>query len=307
MSSELEQLSIIGEEDIRRKTRKELFVQQVTTILFFLLGLLCTYILLIVAYGDEALVKFFKGISVQNLIDIIIDMNITELLVWLYFVVLFTVLFFVNNFIKEKYLFPRFNENHQSLIDIMIRYFREGSFTLPFVIMVVFPLMLQVILPGLINIVAIVEILLPFIIIGELYYISEENVKNFYRNRIRFRKEPRLLIEHAAGILLAFPLGIYILIETGLIRFFNLVHYTLLWPNPDSYVASSFWEILDSLISMNNILSLVFEANLNHVVVKYFIVAFIVLALISKLYLFLKRFIRTQTVRQIERWILTYQ
>ncbi|UCG04054.1 MAG: hypothetical protein JSW11_08715 [Candidatus Heimdallarchaeota archaeon] len=290
-----------------KKPRKEQFFLQSVTIIFFLVGLFCTYTLLIIAYGDEALVKFFKGISVQNLIDIIIDLNVTELLVMFYFLLLFGVLFSINNFFKVKFLSPRLNERQQSVIDIMIKYFREGSFTLPFIIMVVFPLMLQVILPGLINIVAIVEILIPFIIIGELYHISEESLKSFYKNKDYFRREPRLMLEYIAGMLLAFPLGVYILIETGLIRFFNLVHYTFLWPNPNSPIALSFWEIINSLISVNNIVSSFFDSSLNHVVVKYFVVAFIFLVITSKLYLIFKRFIRIHTFRQIERFILTYQ
>ena len=290
-----------------KKPKSEIIVLQSVKILFLILGIFFTYTVLIFAYGDEALVKFLKGISIKNFIEILIELNITELVVWIYFVVLFVVLFYVNNNVKQKKLFPHLNIKQQEIVSGAIGYFREGSFTLPFVIMVVFPMVLQVILPALIDIVAVIELLIPFILIGELYHISEENLKRLFKNQNQIKQKPQLILERLIGVILTFPLCVFILMESGLDRFLNLVHYLFLWSNPRSPIALAFWDVLNNLISINPFITSFFELSIGSVVLKYYIVTFVILIITSKLYLFLKQIIRVQSIRQIERFVLTYQ
>ncbi len=290
-----------------KQPKKEIIILQSVKILFLILGVFFTYTILIIAYGDEALVKFLKGISIKNFIEILTDLNLTELIVWIYFVVLFGVFYYINNIGKQKLIFPHLNIKQQTIVSGAIRYFREGSFTLPFVVMVVFPMVLQVILPGLIDIVAVVELLIPFIFIGELYRISEENLKKLFKNQDGIKQGPRLILERLIGVVLAFPLIVFILMESGLDRFLNLVHYLFLWPNPRSPIALAFWDVLNSVISINTFISSFFEISIGSVVLKYYIVTFVMLVITSKLYLILKRIIRVHSIRQIERFVLTYQ
>ncbi|MFX0182396.1 MAG: hypothetical protein ACFE95_04860 [Candidatus Hodarchaeota archaeon] len=286
-------------------TRKERILEQGIKILFLVLGIALTYIILILNYQDEALVKFFKGISVQNLIDIIIEVNLSELLILIYYIVLFGILIIINDILKVRFLFPHLNPKKQSIVSSAIGSFREGSFTIPVVIMIGFPLLLQIILPLMINIVVVVELLVPFIIMGELYYIFQMSLKKIIQNREEIINNPSHLLSYLAGLVLSFPLGVYFFLETGLAKFFNVIHYNFMWENPDSSIAIMFWEMVNNIISIlsfnNTSINSIFEE------IKYFIVAFIVLLIMSNIYLFLKQFLKIQAVRQVERFILIYE
>jgi hypothetical protein len=155
-----------------------------------------------------------------------------------------------------------------------------------------------------INIILVAELLIPFVIMGELYYIFQKSLKNIIQNKDELIHKPQHFIGYLAGLVLSFPLGVYFFIESGLAKFFNVIHYNLMWENPDSPIAIMFWDIINntiSILSVNNaLINSVFEE------IKYFIVAFIILIIISNIYLFLKRFIKIQAVKQVERFILTY-
>jgi len=282
--------------------KREIFQIQLIKLISILAGLGFTLFVLMIAYGDQAVIFILKGISLQNLIRIFENLDFFELFSYFYFLIIFFFLIFVKRvFLKEKLVLQLSDKQH-SIISNAIDSFKEGSLNYPVVIMIIFPLLLQVILPMIVNIIVFVEIFLPFILIGELYQTSENHLIRFIDQIINKRK---FRVNIPVILILVFPLGIFVILETGLISFFNLVHYNLLWENPDSFIALKFWSIINSffsVLSFNNLWLLSIYTEF-----KYYLVTFIVLAFISKFYLFVKNFIRIQSIKQVERFVLTYE
>ena len=264
-------------------------------IFFFLIGIGLTYVILLSLYGGQATAQFLKGISIQNLINMIIERNISELIFLLYFFVLIGALLFIDRVLMKKFLF-KLNPKQQSLISVVFRSFREGSFTLPVVIMIGSPMLLQVILPLVVVIIALIELLLPFIILGELYSVSERSLIMSIKNRgfytgtydnasVENKSSPTLLGYFLMIVtILVFPLMVFLVIESGLDRFLHLIYFLISFISTQIEFAFSFF----------------------HEVI-YFFVAFFVLILISKLYLFLKGFTKIQIIRLVENYVLKYQ
>ncbi len=264
-------------------------------IFFFLIGIGLTYVILLSLYGGQATAQFLKGISIQNLINMIIERNISELIFLLYFFVLIGALLFIDRVLMKKFLF-KLNPKQQSLISVVFRSFREGSFTLPVVIMIGSPMLLQVILPLVVVIIALIELLLPFIILGELYSVSERSLIMSIKNRgfytgtydnasVGNKSSPTLLGYFLMIVtILVFPLMVFLVIESGLDRFLHLIYFLISFISTQIEFAFSFF----------------------HEVI-YFFVAFFVLILISKLYLFLKGFTKIQIIRLVENYVLKYQ
>jgi hypothetical protein len=282
--------------------QRETFQNQLIKLCSLFAGFGFTLFVLMIVYGDQAVIFILKGISLQNLVTIFQELNFAELFSWFYFLFLFGLFFFVNRVLMDNYPNSHLSAKQQSVFSTTLDSFKEGSLTFPFVVMIVFPLILQVILPAVINVIVLVELFLPFILIGELYRISEDHLIESIN---RMRNERSLRLNFQIILVLTFPLGIFVIVGTGLISFLNFVHYNLLWENPESTIALLFWDIMNalfSLLSFNNVLlGSIFE-NL-----KFYIVALISLAIFSKIYLILKRFIRVQSIKQIERFILIYQ
>ena len=291
--------------EYKPSSRMERIQEQGIKLIFLALGIGMTYIVLLINYQDQAVIKLFKGISVQNLFDIIVEVNISELLILIYFIILFLILLIINGVIKVRFLFPHLNPRMQSIVSNAIGSFREGSVSVPIIIMIGFPLLLQTILPLLIYIVVVLELLFPFAIMGELYYIFQFNLKKIFQNRIELSKKPQAIIGYLTGVIFSFPLGIFLVIETGLAKFLSVIHYNFMWENPDSSIAIMFWGIINDILSIlsfnNTLISSIFSE------MKYFVIAFIILVITSIIYQYLKRFFKIQAVRQIERFILIYE
>ncbi len=266
-----------------------------SSIFFFILGFMFTYWIFTLVYAEEALTKLYKGISVQNFIDIIVELNFSELLVIFYFIALFIIFFLINLILKQES--DASEVSQKNFIASKINNIREGAFTLPFIIMIAFPMVLQVILPSLIISVAIFELTFPFIIMGELYSISKHRALNMKEEK---RQRP---LQQLIGVIIAFPLGVFLLIITGLDRFLHLVHFHILWDNPDSSVATTIWDGLNRMIdiipSNNQIFSIIDSS-------KYFIITFLVLLVISQFYVISKKFLKYHSTRQLEKFILRY-
>jgi len=266
-------------------------------VISFILGFFLTFGLLTAFYGDLALTKLFKGISIQNFIEIIEEVNISELAVIFYFIGLFIFFYILNRSMNEYRLFSPLSPLQRSTIFGIIVYFREGIFTLPFIIMIVFPLLLQIILPLLIIFVAFIELIFPLVIMGELYSISKRNIQKISQSRGKILKK-------IGGILLAYPLGVFILVTSGLDKFLNLLHFHFLWNNPDSWIAPALWSSLNQLIEFisfgsNDILSVLSNS-------KYYVVTFVILVITSEIYLIVKKFVKIHLSPRLEGLILTY-
>ncbi|WP_455141404.1 hypothetical protein [Candidatus Hodarchaeum mangrovi] len=282
--------------------RKEIFQIQLIKLISILTGLGFTLFVLMIAYGDQAVIFILKGISLQNLVQIFENLDFFELFSYFYFLILFFFLIFIKRVILEEKLIIQFSDKQRSILSNAFDSFKEGSLNYPVVIMIIFPLLLQVILPMIVNIIVFVELFLPFILIGELYQTSEKHLIAFVK-QIRIKQNFSVTIP--AILILAFPIGIFVILETGLISFFNLVHYNFLWENPDSFVALAFWGLINSflsIVSFNNIWLLSIYTEF-----KYYFITFFILAFISKFYLLVKHFIRIQSIKQVERFILTYE
>ncbi|MHA2224100.1 MAG: hypothetical protein ACXAC8_02775 [Candidatus Hodarchaeales archaeon] len=277
-------------------TKREALQNQVIQFLFLFIGLGFTLMILVIAYGDLALLFILKGISIENLRNIIIELNLQELFSWFYFIILYFILYFIEKLLLKNFLIHRLSDRHKSIFSISLKSFKEGSLMFPFVIMIAFPMILQIVLPILINSIVIVELTLPFILLGELYRISEENLKKFFiQNQ---RKLGSLLL------ISVFPLSVLILIQTDLVYFLNLVYYNFLWPNSESIIAAFFWNAINtffSIISFNNAWLFSFYDN-----IKLLVVSLILLAICSKLYLILKHIIGKYSIQQIDKYIMIY-
>lgn len=265
-------------------------------IFFFLIGIGLTYVILLSLYGGQATAQFLKGISIQNLINMIIERNISELVFLLYFLVLIGALLFIDRVLMKKLLLQKLNPEQQSVISVAFRSFREGSFTLPVVIMIGSPMLLQVILPLVVVFIALIELLLPFIILGELYNVSERSLIMSIKNRgfytgtydnasVGNKSSPTLLGYFLMIVtILVFPLMVFLVIESGLDRFLHLIYFLISFISTQiEFVFSFFHEVI------------------------YFFVTFFVLTLVSKLYLFLKGFTKIQIIRLVENYVLKYQ
>jgi hypothetical protein len=332
-------------------------LEKASTILAFLLGIALTVVIFDALYGELAFTQLFKGLSIQNTIDTIVTLNISELIIFLYFIVLFIVSFVAKKIsiialtsIKERqkpetsnwFLFHRL----QSIISNVINSFREGSLIIPVVVMVFSSLTLQIILPVLIYSVVIVLLVLPFAIIGELYSFSKESLKsmitsikdlfssskesndkiiNYEKGKPKIRKLLSL-VGSIIGVVCVYPIAVFLIVDSGLDNFLNLVHYNLLWENPDSPIALMFWDFvnpnkyIDYLIVINNSDYYLFALvdipfldvmldfwNSFFMENKYFLVTLIILIVTSQLYLFTKRIIKERSMRLLEKYALTYQ
>lgn len=333
-------------------------ILQILSINIFIFGFIFTYSIFIIAYGTEALTKLLKGISVLNLITLIQDVNITELVIWTYLLGLFIILFLLMKRLKQPNKYQETFTLEQIYLTSMVGAFREGSVTLPLFIMIAVPFLLQVLLPGLVIIVAFVELLIPILLVGEIYKLSKANLISTSKNSmfikqnsnefikeiskfvdhqkeyIKTLKVPEtsnfmqmihkliiyikiirtiiltpliiaymiiikiLLIIYLVLVILLFPFFVFLLIDTDLGRFLNLIHYNFMWENPDSDIALTFWNILNDLF-FQNIFSFL-DSN------KFFIVGFIILVCVSEIYIVVKRSSKTLISEQLEKYVLSY-
>ncbi|MCK4849464.1 MAG: hypothetical protein KAT16_10575, partial [Candidatus Heimdallarchaeota archaeon] len=92
-----------------------LFFQGIKVI-SFILGFFLTFGLLTAFYGELALTKLFKGISIQNFIDIIVEVNISELAVIFYFIGLFIFFYILSRGMKKYELFSQLSPLQRSTI-----------------------------------------------------------------------------------------------------------------------------------------------------------------------------------------------
>jgi hypothetical protein len=132
---------------------------------------------------------------------------------------------------------------------------------------------------------------------GELYSISKRNIQKISQSRGK-------ILQKIGGILLAYPLGVFILVTSGLDKFLNLLHFHFLWNNPDSGIAPALWSSLNQLIEFisfgsNDILSVLSNS-------KYYVVTFVILVITSEIYLIVKKFVKIHLSPRLEGLILTY-
>jgi hypothetical protein len=132
---------------------------------------------------------------------------------------------------------------------------------------------------------------------GELYSISKGSLTKLVRSKGGS-------LQNIGAILLAYPLGVYILVSSGLDKFLNLVHFHILWDNPQSGIATTIWSRIDQLIELlslgNNDIFLILETS------KYFVVTLIVLVITSEIYLISKKLIKTHGTPRLTALFLTY-
>ncbi|MHA1973213.1 MAG: hypothetical protein ACTSW1_09480 [Candidatus Hodarchaeales archaeon] len=273
-------------------------------LVFFVLGFIFTMIVLILVYGSEATTKLFKGISIQNLILAVTEGNFSELSIMLYFIVIFLIFFALAKIIKKRDFAS--NEFRRDLSTGLVGSLREGSFTLPFFIMIAFPLMLQVVLPGLIILVAFFEILLMFMIVGEIWNVSRNHFIDTIQT-IREKEKLTTKLKRLAGyipITLMYPIFVYLLDDSGMDKFLSLLHYNILWNNPDSSIAGMYWGFVNSLLSLISFGNSAILQFLDSI--KYLVNTFVVLIVVSEVYLFLRVFTKRELGRFIDHHVLIY-
>ncbi|MHA1228717.1 MAG: hypothetical protein ACTSPV_18480, partial [Candidatus Hodarchaeales archaeon] len=117
----------------------------------------------------------------------------------------------------------------------------------------------------------------------------------------------KVKVKRLAGyipISLLYPLIIFLLDDSGMDKFMSLLHYNLLWNNPESPIAGTYWGIIDSII---NLLSFGNSAIFQFIdSIKYFVNKFIILILVSEIYLFIRVIVKNQLGRFIDQHVLIY-
>ncbi|MFW9780451.1 MAG: hypothetical protein ACFFE8_16540 [Candidatus Heimdallarchaeota archaeon] len=314
----------------RSFSRREHTLRTGISILLFLLGIYLTFLVLESLYGDNATSQLLKGISILNLIDIILETNLAELIILIYFLVLIGILLLLDKVLIGKGLKDLLSLKQSSSATLFIHAFREGSFTIPVLIMIGSPTLLQVILPAVVVFIAVVELLFPFAILGEIYNVSEENLLKLVSEIPFFRKNSsqdihiekqtitsrnttessrfrgRELLDYVIMIvyILIFPIVVAILLVSGMDRFLNLIYFNLLWENTESS-SQIHWIIINGLI---NLISFNIDFLSTFLLdIKYFVLTAIVLVLTSKIYFIVKNISGTRIMSIIENNILRYQ
>ena len=307
-----------------------LFLQGIKVIFLFA-GFSLTYLILENIYGNQAISQFIKGISILNIINMIIEQNLLELSLLVYFLFLFGFFLFFDRILIKRVIYSNSQSIQKSILPQITRYFREGSLTIPFIVMIGSPLLVQIILPTVIIFIALVELLTPFAILGVLYRLSEKNFLKLVKEiRWRFlRSHDRLENENQKNIpthelvtiknsyqiapssllnllimIFVFPFAVFLLVELKLDQLLHILHFMLLNENSGVSVSIFFWEIINTFISFISfnieIVSIFFNS------LKQFIVTFLVLIPICKLFILITRLSRTQLTRILETYIFKY-
>jgi hypothetical protein len=278
-------------------------------------GFLITYLILEFLYGKLALSQFLRGISIFNLIDTIIEQNVSELSIMFYFLFLFVFFLVLDRILIRRVIYSDYEVKQDLIIPQLIRYLREGAFTIPFIVMIGSPLLLQLILPIVIVFIALFELLIPFVIMGEVYRISENNLR---RILLKFRGEPskdtdtskisdylpKSVLLSTFTMILVFPITVFLLVAVDLDMLFHILHYMLLNENSGVGLSPPFWGIINTVIE-------VISFNIEYLVglfnsTKHFIITFLVLIPICKLYILIVRSSRIQITRMLEVYVFKY-
>lgn len=267
------------------------------TFFSLILGFLITYLVIYAINSEDTLKVIFKGISIPVLFNTLISFNISEMVLWIYFLLLFLLILSLNYIFKN--MEGKYQNHYPEKFLHFLKIFSEGSLILPLFLMVAFPFLVQSALPIIIYGVLMIEILIPFAITAKLLQTSIENSKNLF-----FNKKLSLLDLQFIALILLYPLFIYFMIYAHLDIFYSLVHYHFLWNNPDSVIATNWWQMLQPLVSFfefgNNDLA-VFAKN-----VVTFLNSLIILTILSIFYLVFEQLILRLVGFLIKKWVLPY-
>lgn len=286
-----------------RFTNRQKNYQRFIKAIALILGFLTTYFVFILLYGDRAFTQLLKGISFQNLITIVTDLNYDEVVIILYFIVLALILTAVEIGLKKN-VFQVISDGKAEVVRLGFSSFREGVLILPLVVMVGFPLVVQNLLPLLIYLVVLVEMLLPFILFGEAYKFMLNSGKRLYLGVREEERETSDILENGLSALFSYPLLVFIFVAMKLEVFFNFLYLNVLWNNPDSPTAPLIWDLIEGLVGLLSFNISVLESLLDSLVP--FALMFVSVALVSHLYLFVKGIIKEQLSKTVTRFIMRY-
>lgn len=247
---------------------------KLTSLIF---GFLVTYAVIYLLNSGNTLIIIFKGISIQVLLNTFLSLNISEMILWFYFFILFIVILGINYFIRKRFIETDKNQQMKHFMEFM-KLFSEGSLVLPLFLMVGLPFIVQTFLPTIIYGVLFIEMFVPFIMTGKIFKKSTENFKILISERIVAVKTIKLVL-----ISLMYPFFIFLMIWSNLDVFYSLVHYNLLWDNPSSSIAVALWDILNQIVTLLEFGNTGLHDFLYHSVI--FLNALIILAIFSILYL----------------------
>ena len=309
------------------QSKMDSFLEQLVKIPSLIIGFVSTYLILSLMHGNQALTyllrglsifhyiqtleaginEIFNGFSLQNLIDILIVENIADIIIVIYFIVIYVALLNARKQIKYE------DEDSKKFKIYLIKSFKEGSLVFPLLIMIVFPNLLQIIIPGFIAIIILVELILPFALLGELLSVSVSSVKkNIYAithykfNNIGERasilssiysKLSKIIITIIE--MLIFPLTVAFIISTNLLNFLSLIYYHFLWDNPNSEIANSIWPII---IEIGNSYS---NSIINESSVIY-LYTFTILVITSLIYLVIRNVFKNLVNYVIDNYLLGF-
>ena len=281
---------LIQNNEIKNRTTLDKIVSVIghdlLKIIALILGFLVTYAVIYSINGDKTLIIIFKGISIQVLLNTFLSLNISEMILWFYFFILFIVILSIN-YIVHKYYTNKEENLTIKLFMEFIKIFSEGSLVLPLFLMIGLPFIVQTVLPTIIYGVLLIEMLVPVIITGKIFKKSTDNFRKLVNERMIDIKSIKLVV-----ISLMYPFFIFLMIWSNLDVFYSLVHYNLLWDNPSSSIAVGLWNILDQIVT-----TLEFGNSGLHDIIYHFILylnSLIILAILSIIYLFFEdKMIRT--------------
>jgi hypothetical protein len=268
---------------------------------FFILGLFTTLSVYIFYFGELAFTELLKGFSVQSVFDSITTNQIAELVIWFYYFFLIITLFFIPRFMYN--FITGFSKDSQIFIKEMVSSFREGAIIIPLIVTIGFSLLMQLILPTLIGLVVLVEILIPIIFLSVFFNLSMKYLSLAIKE---YKSDGKLsyIVRNIIIALITFPLIVFIFVSTDLDVFLTLIHYNFLWENPQSQIALTIWDGINTLIEL---FSFNIESILNFLnMIKYYVVTLIVLGIIAVIYNYTKKILKILSTNFTERVIYKY-
>jgi hypothetical protein len=276
-------------------------VKPVSKALFFILGLFTTLTVYVFYFGDLAFTELLKGFSVQDVFDSITTNQIVELVIWFYYFFLIIALFFIPRFLYN--FITGFSKDTQIFIKEMVSSFREGAIIIPLIVTIGFSLLMQLILPTLIGLVVLVEILIPIIFLSVFFNLSMKYLSLAIKE---YKSNGKLsyILRNLIIALITFPLIVLIVVETDLGVFLTLIHYNFLWENPQSQIALTLWDGINTLIEL-------FSFNIEFILdflnrIKFYIVSLLVLGIIALIYNYSKKILKILSTNFAERVIYKY-
>ena len=269
--------------------------------ILILLGFLITIYALELMYGDFGISVLIKGISIQNTINLIINFNIAELIIWGYFILCFIFLLILDLLIDFSKNNLKYSDSTNSVLHGFVKSIREGVLIIPAIIMVVFPFLVQTFLPFIIYGILLLEMLVPFALFSKLFSIFISNLALLVHH-LKNRFSSTSILDVATNlfkIVVSYPIPIYLLMIVNLDIFFNFAYFHFFWENPSSEIALVIWGWVNWFFE--------FFFQITDLDTKRFFVIFTVLAFFSVLFSYGYKKFKYYSELVIDQYLLPYK